>query len=115
MGTDPASLLRPTPDELRRAIAQAVEPPVRFHYRYLAADLAWEAAQLMPDNSDDTARVLCVAGSWLKNRDPKAADKFYKELVRRCRRTVLGTAADLKRWFPELDEDGKPLLPRDQR
>jgi hypothetical protein len=55
-----------------------------------------------------------VAGSWLKSRDPKAADKFYKALVWRCRRTVLGKAADLKRWFPELDEQGRPLLPRDQ-
>jgi len=112
---EPPSPLLATPDETQRALAHSVEPPVRFHYRYLAADLAWEAAQLMPDNSDETARVLCVAGSWLKHRDPKAADKFYKALVRRCRRTALGTAADLKRWFPELDEDGKPLLPRDQR
>jgi hypothetical protein len=103
-----------TADEIERALGHSVEPPARFHYRYLAADLAWEAAQLMPNNSDETARVLCVAGSWLKNRDPKAADRFYKALVRRCRRTVLGKAADLKRWFPTLDEDGEPLLPRDQ-
>jgi hypothetical protein len=59
--------------------------------------------------------MLCVAGSWLKHRDPKGADKFYKALVRRCRRTALGTAADLNRWCPELDEEGRPLLPRDQR
>ena len=35
-----------------------------------AAELAWEAAELMPDNSDDTARVLCTGGTWLKNTRP---------------------------------------------
>jgi hypothetical protein len=54
-----------------------------------------------------------VAGSWLKYGDPKAADKSYKALVRRCRRTALGKAADLKRWIPELDAEGRQLLPRD--
>jgi hypothetical protein len=112
---EPPGFLLATADETERALGHSVEPPERFHYRYLAADLAWEAAQLMPNNSDETARVLCVAGSWLKNRDPKAADRFYKALVRRCRRTVVGKAADLKRWFPTLDEDGEPLLPRGQR
>ena len=68
----------------------------------------------MPDNSDDTARVLCTAGTWLKDRDPQAADKFYKALVRRCRKTALGDQADKMRWFPVLDENGnpKPYKPR---
>lgn len=79
----------------------------RFHYRYLAANLAWDAAQLMPDNNDDTARVLCEAGTWLKNRDPKAADRFYKELVKRCGKTELGKAADKKRWFPPISEPNR--------
>lgn len=87
---------------------RAEEPPTkiaeRFHYRYLAANLAWEAAALMPDNNDDTARVLCEAGTWLKNRDPKSADRFYKALVKRCGTTELGKAADKKRWFPPIAE-----------
>jgi hypothetical protein len=74
-----------------------------------AAALGWQAAQALPDNSDETARVLCIAGSWLKYHDPKAADRFYKALVRRCRQTALGELADRKRWFPILDEQGNPL------
>ena len=87
---------------------RAEEPPTtiaaRYHYRYLAANLAWEAAALMPDNNDDTARVLCEAGTWLKNRDPKSADRFYKALVKRCGTTELGKAADKKHWFPPITD-----------
>ena len=36
----------------------------------------------MPNNSDETARVLCTAGAWLKMRDPETADIFYKALVK---------------------------------
>jgi len=64
--------------ELGRARQQGVVPNERFHYRYQAADLAWEAAALMPNNIDETARVLCVGGTWLKNIDPQRADVFYK-------------------------------------
>lgn len=94
--------------ELRRAVQHGADPEARFHYRYQAAFLAWEAARLMPDNTDETARVLCTAGTWLKVRDPVTADIFYKALVRRCRRTAIGEQADRMRWFPVLDESGNP-------
>ncbi len=81
-------------------------PEDRFHYRYEAADHAWDAA----DQSDQTARVLCVAGSWLKDRDPQAADRFYKALVRRCGKTQLGREADKLRWFPKIEIDKDRLL-----
>jgi hypothetical protein len=99
-------------DELQRAREHVPDPNVRFHYRYQAAFLGWEAAKLMPDNSDDTAHVLYVCGSWLKDRDPQTADIFYKALVRRCRKTALGDEADRRRWFPELDADGNFKTPR---
>ncbi len=101
-------VLRASPEEVRRAASHNADPETRFHYRYHAALLAWEAAKLMPNNSDETARVLCIAGSWLKARDPETADVFYKALVRRCRKTALGDLADRKRWFPILDENGNP-------
>jgi tetratricopeptide (TPR) repeat protein len=94
-------------DEIIRASSRHVEPEKRFHYRYPAAELAWEAAELMPDNSDDTARVLCTGGTWLKNTDPQSADIFYKALVRRCRKTILGDEADKIRWFPAQPESGE--------
>lgn len=104
-----ARWLVPTSDELRRAAQHGVEPNERFHYRFEAADLAFEAAKLMPDNSDATARVLCTAGSWIKYRDPKKADPIYKALVRRCGKTAIGQQADQMRWFPILDADGDPI------
>ena len=102
-------LLLPSEDELCRARTHGVIPEQRFHFRYEAAALAWEAASLLSDNSDLTARVLCIAGSWLKNRDPDTADVFYKSLVRRCRKTDIGKLADRMRWFPELDDNGNPI------
>jgi hypothetical protein len=87
-------------DEVARTVSQVPQPGKRFHYRYVAADLAWEAARLMPNESTLTARVLCEAGLWLKDRDPKAADRFYKALVKRCGTTDLGREADRLRWFP---------------
>jgi hypothetical protein len=106
-----AVLVVASADEFKRNAESRTEPDKRFHYRYQAAVLAWEAAKLMPNNSDDTARLLCTAGSWLKRRDPIAADMFYKALVRRCRKTAIGARADTLRWFPELDEDGNLLKP----
>ena len=104
-----AKLLPASDDELRRATEPAASPDTRYHYRFLAAAMAWQAALLMPDNSDATARVLCEAGSWIKYRDPDRADVFYKALVRRCRKTAIGDQADKMRWFPVLDAAGNPI------
>ncbi len=110
------SILSASADEVERASAPPADPEKRFHYRYQAASLAWEAAKLLPDNTDETARILCTAGSWLKYRDPQAADYFYKALVRRCRQTAIGQQADRMRWFPVLDAAGnpKPYQPRQE-
>jgi hypothetical protein len=93
-------LLPPRSDELQRSERSAVVPARRWHYRYIAAEHAWAAAQLMPDDTDSLAAVLCEAGGWLK-ADPKLADRFYKALVTRCRNTELGRQAEQKHWFPE--------------
>lgn len=107
-----------TTNELRRAAAHGADPERRFHYRYQAAFLAARAASWLPDNSDYAALMLCTAGYWLKDRDPKTADLFYKTLVRRCRKTALGAAAERLRWFPALDMNGQftppPLPPIEQ-
>lgn len=95
-----------TAEELQRAARHRPRPEARFHYRHLAAEVAWEAAQLMPDQSPELARWLCEAGGWLKRTSPDEADRFYKALVRRCGRTDIGRAADQLRWFPPLDEQG---------
>jgi hypothetical protein len=100
-------LLPPLADELNRAAASAPHPDKRWHYRYIAADHAWSAAELMPDESDALAQLLCEAGGWLKARDPNAATRFYEALVSRCGSTALGRAAREKKWFPETPPAAK--------
>src|SRR5262249_39851084 len=69
--------ISPTPEGIQR----------RYHYKYIAADYAWEAAKLLPDNSDELAKLLVEAGGWLKARDAVSADRFYKALIERCPKT----------------------------
>jgi tetratricopeptide (TPR) repeat protein len=90
-----------TANERTRLQLHALRPARRWHYRYIAADLAWDAAELMPDEDEATARVLCEAGGWLKARDPGAAEPFYRALVRRCGTTDIGREAARLRWFPQ--------------
>src|SRR5207249_3331623 len=67
MSLQVSNVLATTTEEIERASRHTADPETRFHYRYRAAALAWEAAKLMPNNSDETARVLCVGGSWIKD------------------------------------------------
>lgn len=71
--------------------------------------MAWEAAKLPPDNDDRIVYILLQGGTFVKYRDPQFADIFYKALVCRNRKTVLGAEADKQRWFPTIDEDGNIL------
>lgn len=87
-------------DEARLNASQA-KPDERFHYRYAAADLMWKCAALLPDNDLLTARALYAGGTYIQNNDPKAADRFYKALVRRNRRLPIAQEADKLRWFPK--------------
>lgn len=96
-------LLRPSADEVARLERHRVKPAKRFHYRYRAAGIASDAAALLPDGSEEKARILTAAGTWLAFRDPEAADRFYKALIRCCRNTDLGREADELHWFPEVE------------
>ena len=87
-------------DEMNRARRFGVENQRRFHYRYEAADLAWEAGKSLPANHPLLARLYNTAGRWLASSDPEAADRFYQAMVRRCAGTEEGKAAEEKRWFP---------------
>lgn len=96
--------LKPGPGELQRLESNLPEPDVRFHYRYRAADLAQEAANLLPDGSEQKARYLATAGTWLKARDPEAARPYLKALLDCCSDTKIGQAAQKSRWFPDVPE-----------
>jgi hypothetical protein len=108
----PSTLLIASRDELDRAAAAAPDPDIRWHYRYIAADHAWAAAELLPDETDELAQVLYQAGSWIAARDPKEADRFYRALVRRCRSTTLGKSAKAHKWFPPPTDPAVTPLPR---
>ncbi len=94
----------PSQEEIDRAQTQLTLPEKRFHYRYIASELAWQATLLMPDQDDETARRLCLAGIWHRDRDKDYADLFYKAMVRRCGTTDLGKEADRIRWFPKIED-----------
>ena len=90
----------PSTDELDRVSEKDVANSRRFHYRKLASDMMWEAAQALPDNDVRTAEALYYGGVYLRRRSPMEADRFYKALVNRCRKLPIGQEADQLRWFP---------------
>ncbi|TNF36336.1 MAG: hypothetical protein EP329_05320 [Deltaproteobacteria bacterium] len=75
----------PKPAELRAASRHAPAPDRRFHYRYIAGDYAMNAVKLLPKTSEDAGAMLCHAASWIINRDPPAARRFYREYLARQR------------------------------
>lgn len=96
--------LKPGPGEAQSFARTRPEPDKRFHYRYRAAGMAWEAAGFLADGSEQKARYLATAGTWLKARDADAARPFYKALLECCPDTRLGQAAQQARWFPDVPE-----------
>ena len=91
-----------TAEEKQRIAKNRPHPDNRFHYRWVAAALAWKAAGLLPDGSEELADVLNTGGSWIKNRDEKGAGKFIQAIERRCPKTKIGQAASKKHWFTDL-------------
>jgi len=100
-----APLTGPTTGEAARLHEHAGEFLPRQQRPWIAAELAWEAAQLMTDEHPDLARRLTVGGSWIKVRDPKSAERFYHALVTRCGDHDLAQRARELKWFPVLYDD----------
>lgn len=88
------------PAEALRISSNRPFPNRRFHYKWNAADLMWECAQLLPNNDELLAQALWYGGTYIASEDPKGADKFYKALVRRCGSLPIGKDAEKRRWFP---------------
>ncbi len=89
-----------TPKAKERIAKSTIKINKRFHYRYVAANLMWECANMLPNNNVLAAEALYRGGTWLKVRDPEAADLFYKALVRRHPNLLIARQADILRWFP---------------
>ena len=62
--------------------ASAAQPNRRYHYRWVAADLANRAADLLPASSQAFAAVLCKASGWINYRDLAGAQGYYQRYVR---------------------------------
>lgn len=67
-------------DEFSRQQASAAQPDQRYHYRYLANDLANRAADHLPHSSQAFAAVLCAAAGWNSGQDEKSF--FYQRYVK---------------------------------
>ncbi len=67
--------------EQQRISASSAVPEKRFHYRYLAAELAAQSADWLPHNSQAFAATLCHASTWLINRDPALAQQYYQRYL----------------------------------
>ena len=67
--------------ELSRFISSKPQPLQRYHYRYLAADLANQAADLLPARSQAFSAVLCKAHDMLVNRDSQLAQRYNRRYI----------------------------------
>lgn len=68
--------------EAQRQNATTAQPNRRYHYRWVAADLANRAADLLPPRSQAFAAVLCRASGWINYRDLASAQGYYQRYVK---------------------------------
>lgn len=88
-----SKLASPSAEEAQRAETNRAYPDKRFHYRHKAADLAWEAAEALPDGDERTAEALWVGGEALRRWDAQRARTFYRAILDRCGQTSKVAAA----------------------
>jgi len=96
-------VLKATRQEIQRLAKTKPSLDIRFHYRVIAGELAVKAAALLPDNSEEKADVINMAGRWTKEENEKVADKYFDLLERRAGETTIGRAAKTQRWFVEME------------
>lgn len=65
-----------TDGERQRYAQSEAKPNYRFHYRYIAADQAAQAADLLPPRSQAFAAVLCKATGWMRQGPPDYEDHY---------------------------------------
>ncbi len=98
--------------EKTRFAATAARPDLRYHYRYVAADLASQAADLLPPRSQAFAAVLCHATEWMLSvNDPRAGALYRRYLTDG---PAIPWAAHFGSDCPDPDFDAAGRFPRDQ-
>jgi hypothetical protein len=103
LGPPPAANF-PNAGEARRQDASQAQPNQRFHYRAVAAELANQAADLLPARSQAFAASLCQASSWLIDTDSAAAQRYYQRYIEQG--ALVPWAANFARNCPEPDFAG---------
>lgn len=68
--------------EQQRLAAHAPPNVTRFHYRATAADLAEQAAALMPPRSQAYAALLCKAARFTEPRDDERTQRLWRTYVK---------------------------------
>lgn len=99
--------------ETARANASAVAPDARYHYRYIATDLAQQAAALVPAHSQAYAAMMCQANSWVIDTDTKRATSLYRQYLREGAHVAWGK--QFGRACPQPDFAAARWLPWKQR
>ncbi|WP_457436334.1 hypothetical protein [Pseudomonas sp. TE3786] len=76
---EPAGLL--SRGEVDRQNANLAQPNNRYHYRWVAAELGSQAADLLPPTSQAYAATLCQATGWIQWSDQALARSLYQRYV----------------------------------
>jgi hypothetical protein len=69
-----------------------------------AAHFRNQAANLLPNDSEELADVVNRAGLWVKDRDEKLGNRYDQFIERRAAKTNIGRAAIARHWF--IDQSG---------
>ncbi|HUQ04626.1 MAG TPA: hypothetical protein VM261_19130 [Kofleriaceae bacterium] len=77
---DPGALF--TAAEDARVAASAPDSTRRYHYRHVAADLAAEAIDFLPRQSQARASVMCWSARHVRYRDPQRLEDLYHRYLR---------------------------------
>ncbi len=79
-------------DERKRLQASLAQPNLRWHYRQTAAELANQAADLVPRRSQAFAATLCQATGWVSELDPKLMQHYYQRYLQQGAYVPWGSA-----------------------
>lgn len=102
-----------TEGEKQRFASTKPEPYHRFHYRYIASDLAKQSSDLLPPRSQAFAAVLCKATGWMyqTGEDDKASELYHAYVKQGA---VVPWATHFGHNCPEPDFDAAPKTQRKQ-
>ena len=101
-----------TATEVARREASRARPYQRYHYRWVAADLAEQAANLVPARSQAFAATLCHASRWLRNDDVPTSQAYYQRYLRQGPYVPWATGFGME--CPEPDFTAARVLARRQ-